>query len=110
MDQQGSRFEDVSFATRLLGRRGVWSNFDHLTGPERMTFAGRVEALGFDTLWLNEVSGREPFAALGALAVTTSRVTLGLGIASVYARDAAAAHAGALTLAELSGVYLTLPN
>jgi probable F420-dependent oxidoreductase len=103
MARQESPLEDVSSATRLLGRFGVWSNFDHLTGPELMAFAGRVEALGFDTLWLNEVSGREPFTALGALAVTTSRVTLGLGIASVYARDAAAAHAGALTLAELSG-------
>ena len=30
-------------------------------------------------------------------------MTLGLGIASIYARDAAAAHAGARTLADLSG-------
>ena len=40
---------------------------------------------------------------LGALSQLTSRITLGLGIASIYARDAAAAHAGARTVAELSG-------
>jgi probable F420-dependent oxidoreductase len=33
----------------------------------------------------------------------TQRVTLGLGIASIYARDAVAAHAGARTISELSG-------
>lgn len=90
-------------ATRLLGPLGVWSNFDHLTAAEMVSFAERVEALGFDTLWVNEVSGREPFATLGALAMATQRVTLALGIASIYARDAAAAQAGALTVAELSG-------
>jgi probable F420-dependent oxidoreductase len=42
-------------------------------------------------------------ALAGALSQLTSRITLGLGIASIYARDAAAAHAGARTIAELSG-------
>lgn len=90
-------------ATRALGRVGIWSNFDHLTAAELFAFAERVEALGYDTLWVNESFGREPFATLGALAMVTRRVTLAVGIASVYARDAAAAHAGARTLAELSG-------
>jgi probable F420-dependent oxidoreductase len=47
--------------------------------------------------------GREPFALLGALAGVTSRLTLGLGIASIYARDAVAAHCGARTVADLAG-------
>lgn len=96
-------FTATSEATRLLGPLGVWSNLDHRSWDESVSFARQVEQLGFDALWLNEVSGREPFATLGALAVMSERITLGLGIASIYARDPAAAHAGALTLAESSG-------
>jgi probable F420-dependent oxidoreductase len=96
-------FTGVSPATQQLGRLGVWSNLDHLTGLEVRTFASRVESLGVDALWIQEGAGREPFATLGALVTATSRIALGVGIASIYARDAAASHAGALTLAELSG-------
>lgn len=96
-------FTAPSPATERLGRLGVWSNVDHLSARELISFAQRVEGLGFDALWLQEGGGREPFAALGALAMATDRIALGVGIASVYARDAMAAHAGALTLSELSG-------
>jgi probable F420-dependent oxidoreductase len=93
----------TNVATERLGRLGVWSNFDHLSGSELRAFAHRVEELAFDALWVQEGAGREPYAVLGALAVSTERIALGVGIASIYARDAAASHAGALTLAELSG-------
>ena len=87
----------------ILGRLGLWSGLDGLTTDEVVAHAARVEAAGYDTLWINETTGREPFATLGALARMTQRVTLGLGIASIYARDAVAAHAGARTMSELSG-------
>ena len=90
-------------AARSLGRFGVWSSYDRLTAAELIDFARLVEELGYDTLWVNESAGREPFAVLGALARATTRLTLGLGVASIYARDAVAAHAGARTLADLSG-------
>jgi probable F420-dependent oxidoreductase len=86
-----------------LGPIGIWASLDGIPAPEVLRFAATVEELGFRTLWVNESSGREPFAVLGALARTTSRLTLGLGIASIYARDAVAAHAGARTIADLSG-------
>lgn len=47
--------------------------------------------------------GREPFALLGHLSAITDRLVLGTSIASIWARDAMAARAGALTLAEASG-------
>jgi probable F420-dependent oxidoreductase len=100
---RGRPFAGVSPATRRLGRLGVWSNLDHLAGTEVLSLAARVETLGLDALWIQEGAGREPFATLGALVTATSRITLGVGIASIYARDAAASHAGALTLGELSG-------
>ena len=66
MDPAALALDDASPATRSLGPIGVWSNFDHLSATELVGFAGRVEALGFDALWVNEVSGREPVATLGA--------------------------------------------
>lgn len=87
----------------LLGPLGVWASFDSLPLDALFAFGAYAEELGYGTLWVNESVGREPFAVLGALARATSRLTLGVGIASIHARDAVAAHAGARTLAELSG-------
>jgi probable F420-dependent oxidoreductase len=86
-----------------LGPLGVWASLDAIPADEVLRFASSVEDLGFSTLWVNESAGREPFAMLGRLAGATSSLTLGLGIASIYARDAAAARAGARTIADLSG-------
>ncbi len=85
-----------------LGPVGIWTSLDAIPVDEALRFVALVEDLGFPTLWVNESAAREPFALLGALALATSRLTLGLGIASIYARDAAAAHAGARTIADLS--------
>ena len=86
-----------------LGPVGIWASLDAIPADEVLQFAATVEDLGYPALWVNESAGREPFAVLGALARATSRLTLGLGIASIYARDAVAAHAGARTVADLSG-------
>ncbi len=86
-----------------LGPVGIWASFDSLPAPEVLGYARLVEELGFGTLWVNESVGREPFALLGALAGATTSITLGLGVATIYARDAVAAHAGARTIADLSG-------
>jgi probable F420-dependent oxidoreductase len=86
-----------------LGPVGIWAALDGIPAGELLGFATTVEELGFPALWINEGSGREPFAVLGALSRATSRLTLGLGIATLYARDGMAAHAGARTLADLSG-------
>lgn len=85
-----------------LGPVGIWASLDAIPVEEVLRFAATVEDLGLAALWVNESAGREPFALLGGLACATSRLTLGLGIASIYARDAAGAHAGARTIADLS--------
>jgi probable F420-dependent oxidoreductase len=103
MSEQTTAFPQPSPATTLLGKLGVWSNFDHLPGPELIAFACRSEALGVDALWVQEGAGREPFATLGRLLGETERIAMGVGIASIYARDAAASHAAARTLAEMAG-------
>jgi probable F420-dependent oxidoreductase len=82
---------------------GIWANLDAIPIDEVLAFAATVEDLGFGTLWLNESAGREPFAVLGALSRVTAGLTLALGVASVYARDATAAHNAARTITDLSG-------
>src|SRR5687767_13913582 len=101
--EPSNSFAGPSRAARALGRIGVWSNLDHRAATEVIDLTRRIEALGFDSLWVQEGAGREPFAILGALANATERLTLGVRIASIYARDAMAAHAAAMTLAELTG-------
>lgn len=87
---------------RRLGGLGVWSSMEARPIGEQIAYAKRAEALGFDAVWANEINGREPFAVLGALASRTERVGLACGVASIYARDASSARAGARTIAELS--------
>ncbi len=94
---------DADRLRQVLGPRGIWVNLDTIPAAEAVAFARLVEDLGFGALWVNESTGREPFAFLGALAQETSRLTLGVGIAATHARDAVAAHSGARTVAELSG-------
>ncbi|MFT4581252.1 MAG: putative F420-dependent oxidoreductase [Gammaproteobacteria bacterium] len=66
-------------------------------------FALRIEAMGYDGLWIPELSGREPMALAGYLLARTSRIKIGIGIANIYVRDYVAAAQARQTLAELSG-------
>ena len=70
-----------------LGRLGVWTWLDDLSGPEAAEFAQRLEQFGYSALWLPEAVGREPFSMLGYLAAQTEQLILATGIANIYARD-----------------------
>ncbi|MGR8922119.1 MAG: LLM class flavin-dependent oxidoreductase [Gammaproteobacteria bacterium] len=83
--------------------RGVLTVTDALDGPALVGLARRVEALGYDSLWLPELNGREPFTTVAYLLAVTTRLVLGTGVANVYARDAHALAQAAQTLGELSG-------
>jgi probable F420-dependent oxidoreductase len=65
-------------------------------------FAERLEALGYESLWLPELFGREPVATAGYLLGRTQRLQVATGIANVYVRDAHAMAQTRQTLAELS--------
>ncbi len=66
-------------------------------------FAQRVESLGYEGLWIPELSGREPMGLAGYLLARTTGLKIGIGIANVYVRDFVAAAQARQTLAELSG-------
>ena len=63
----------------------------------------RLESLGYDGVWVPELTGREPMALAGYLLARTTRLKVGVGVANVYARDYVAAAQARQTLAELSG-------
>lgn len=87
-----------------MGRVGVWGHLDSLRAADLRAYARRVRELGYAALWVPETVGREPFAALAALAeVATEGIWLGTSIASVYARDAVTTRTAAMTLHELTG-------
>ena len=86
-----------------LGRIGVWGHLDSLSAPGALSYARRIEDLGFGTLWVPETVGREPFALLGMLATATSRMNLGTSIVSIWGRDAQATRMASETLAEATG-------
>jgi probable F420-dependent oxidoreductase len=86
-----------------LGRLGVWCMAEHLTAPELARFAQSVEAWGYGALWQPETLGRNVLVASSWLLANTTKLTIATGIASIYARDAAAAFAAQQGLAEQSG-------
>jgi probable F420-dependent oxidoreductase len=86
-----------------LGSTGVWCWTDALPAGPAADFARRVEALGYDALWIPEAVGRHPFAHAAWLLASTERLVVATGIASVYARDAQSSAAARNTLAEQSG-------
>ena len=83
-----------------LGRLGVWGHLDSLPIDDARAYARRVEELGYGTLWVPETVGREPFTFLGLLAGSTSTLTLGTSIVSIWGHDAQATRMAAMTLAE----------
>jgi probable F420-dependent oxidoreductase len=93
---------------RGLGPVGVWIDFDSLPADEAVQLVARVEQLGYGTLWVPDVVGRDPFTLLGLLAGATSSIGLGTSIASIWGRDAQTTRMSALTLQEASGGRFTL--
>jgi len=81
---------------------GVLFNTDRLNRHEFIDYAKRVDALGFESLWLPELFTRDPFTAAGYLLAQTRHLKLGTGIANIYGRDAVATVSAASTLSELS--------
>jgi probable F420-dependent oxidoreductase len=85
-----------------LGPVGAWSfALDTLPTAEARRVAVAAEELGFGSLWIAEgAASREALSHAAVLLAATSRLVLGTGIASIWARDPAAMAAGARTLAD----------
>ncbi|MCW2672126.1 MAG: F420-dependent oxidoreductase [Frankiales bacterium] len=83
-----------------LGRVGLWTGaLDGLSLAAVRDQVAELDAQGWGALWFHEAVGREAYTAASLYLAASSRMTVATGIASIYARDAMAAAAGARTLA-----------
>lgn len=86
-----------------FGKFGVFSFADQLDAAQLAELAGRVEELGYSTLWYPEVFNYETFALAGYLLGHSNELKVASGIANIYARDPAASVMGSNSLNALYG-------
>jgi probable F420-dependent oxidoreductase len=87
---------------------GLLQFTEGVDGATLIANAQKLERLGYDTLWIPEVFGREPVATCAYLLAKTAKLRVGSGILNIYARDAHAAAQTGQTLAEISGGRFSL--
>ncbi len=84
-----------------LGRVGVWQyQLDQMPSAQAQEVAAEIEELGYGSIWLPEMIGREPFVNATLLLSATERIVLGTGIASIWARDPMNANSALHTITE----------
>jgi probable F420-dependent oxidoreductase len=94
---------DTQIAKRILGRHGVWNWLDGFSRDESVAFSRKIEALGYQSLWLPEAIGRDPFAQAALLSAHTDRLGFATGIANLYARDPMNMNALRKTMGDVTG-------
>ena len=85
-----------------VGKLGIWYFFDKASSTDAAASAKRMEELGYDTLWLPETVGKNPFVLASWLLANTTTLKLATGIANIYARDPMTMRAAQLTLGEMA--------
>jgi probable F420-dependent oxidoreductase len=87
-----------------LGRLAISLPAPFLSARAQVELGRRAEEeWGYPAIWLAETNGPDSMSLAGALAVATSRVTIGTAIVPVYNRTPAVLAMSAGTLAQLSG-------
>jgi probable F420-dependent oxidoreductase len=80
---------------------GIWTPvLDALPIARAREVAAEIEAMGFGSILIPEMAGRDPFVLATLLLGATSRIVIGTGIASIYARDAVATNGAQQALNE----------
>src|SRR6185369_14001121 len=67
-----------------------------------LEWARRAEDLGYESIWIAETGGPDPFVLAGAVAQVTKRVRIGLAVSPVYIRTPATIAAAAGTISQLA--------
>lgn len=80
---------------------GVWWASETWAMPDAQEVAREIEALGYGSLFLPEVTGKECLTQSAAFLSATERLVVGTGIANIHARAASAAESGGRTLSAL---------
>ena len=87
----------------MKNRPSIITHTDSFPVRELDEFARRIEDLDYDSLWVTEFTGRDPYTTAAHVLARTERLTVATGIANVYSHDAVVAAQNRQTLAELSG-------
>ena len=87
----------IDFPSRI----GVWWASDTWPITAAQEVARDIEAMGYGSLFIPEVTGKECLTQSAALLAATQRLVIGTGIANIHIRVASAAEAGARTLSAL---------
>jgi probable F420-dependent oxidoreductase len=81
----------------------IISHTDGLPVKELESFARRIEEMQYDSIWVTEFTGRDPYTTAAHLLARTETITVATGIANIYSHDAVVAAQNRHALAELSG-------
>ena len=84
-----------------LSRLGAFCFLDPLPARAVGPFARKVEQLGFGTLWITEMTGRESLSLATYVLGQTERLIIATGVAIAYSREPIAVINAARALAEL---------
>jgi alkanesulfonate monooxygenase SsuD/methylene tetrahydromethanopterin reductase-like flavin-dependent oxidoreductase (luciferase family) len=76
--------------------------------PEAIERVRLAESLGYESVYITHVAGRESLTVLTAYALASSRIRIGTGVVPIYTRTPATMAQTAATIDELSGGRLTL--
>lgn len=87
----------------MTGIAGVVVAADTMELNELVEYVQRLEAIGYESVWIPDMFGREIYVTAGHLLANTTTLEVASGIAHVYGRDAIASAQAARTLSELSG-------
>ena len=79
----------------------VMTPADFFSPPQLVDRAKYLEALGYDSIWIADIFGREVYVTAGFILANTTRIKVATGIAHIYGRDAIASAQAARTLSEL---------
>ena len=66
----------------MQGKIGIWFAPEGLTAAQSAAMAQLIETLGYNSLWIGETFGRDPFSHLAFLGTCTERLILAPGIAN----------------------------
>ncbi|GAA3835301.1 LLM class F420-dependent oxidoreductase [Sphaerisporangium flaviroseum] len=102
MQQKRPPEVDLPAYKQRLGKVGVWLALPGFEPAETSRMIARtIEELGYGALWVGELlGGKEALTNASILLSGTERLMVATGIANIWARDAAAAVAGANALSE----------
>ena len=81
---------------------GIMTAGDSMSPAGLVDHAHRLEDLGYPSMWITDVFGREIYVTAAHLLAKTSKIKVATGIAHIYGRDPIASEQAGRTLSELS--------